>query len=165
MIGVAALDRWSVSGSSWRHRTTPLPKLLVLAATVLLAILAHTPWPLAAAYVLLLVTVRSCRLPLHTFVLASLLPVPMFGLVAISRWNGSIAMPITIVGKGMNMTLSGLLVASTTPYPDLLAPATRVLPPIVADSLVLTYRALFILLARVEALWLTIRARGGFFRR
>ena len=44
-----------------------------------------------------------------------------------------------VIGKGINMTLSGLLVAATTPYPDLLAPATRVLPPLIADSLVLTY--------------------------
>jgi len=61
--------------------------------------------------------------------------------------------------------LAGLLVAATTPFPDLLAPATRVLPRVVGDSLVLTYRAVFILAARVESLWLAVRARGGFFAR
>jgi energy-coupling factor transporter transmembrane protein EcfT len=165
MIGIAAVDRWAVSGTSWLHRATPLPKWLVLAATVLLAILARSPWPLIAAYLLLILTVVSCRLPVRAFVLASLLPVPMFGLVALSRWNGSASVPLTVIGKGMNMTLSGLLIAATTPYPDLLAPATRVLPPVIADSLVLTYRALFILLARAGSLWLAIRARGGFSRR
>jgi energy-coupling factor transporter transmembrane protein EcfT len=162
MIGVAAVDRWAVSGTSWLHRTTPLPKWLIVAATVALAVVARSPWPLLAAYLLLILVVVSCRLPVRTFILASLLPIPMFGLVALTRWNGSAAVPLAIVGKGMNMTLSGLLVAATTPYPDLLAPPTRVLPPLLADSLVLTYRAVFILVARVGALWLAVRARGGF---
>jgi energy-coupling factor transporter transmembrane protein EcfT len=155
----------ATSGTSWLHRASPLAKWLLLASAVLLAILARSPWPLLGGYLLLLLTVASCRLPLRTFVLASLLPVPMFGLVALSRWNGSLGTPLTIVGKGMVTAMAGMLVAATTPYPDLLAPATRVLPPIVGDSLVLTYRALFILVARVEALWVAIRARGGFYRR
>src|SRR4051812_2267557 len=165
MIGVAALDRWAVSGTSWLHRATPLPKWLILAATICLAIVARSPWPILAAYALLLLVTISCYLPVRAFVIASLLPVPMFGLVALSRWNGSASDPLMVIGKGINMTLSGLLVAATTPYPDLLAPATRVLPPLIADSLVLTYRALFILTARVASLWLAIRARGGFSRR
>ncbi len=165
MIGVAALDRSAATGTSWLHRASPLAKWLIVAATVALAVLARSPWPLAGGYLLLLATAASCRLPLRAFFLASLLPVPAFGLVALSRWNGSPLGPLTIVGKGMNMTLAGLLVAATTPYPDLLAPATRVLPPILADSLVLTYRALFILLGRVESLWRAIHARGGFFAR
>jgi cobalt/nickel transport system permease protein len=58
-----------------------------------------------------------------------------------------------------------LLVAATTPFPDLLALPTRLLPRVVADSLVLTYRAIFILADQVETFWLAVRARGGFVRR
>ncbi|MGH2353265.1 MAG: energy-coupling factor transporter transmembrane component T [Chloroflexota bacterium] len=162
---VADLDRWAAGGTSWLHRASALAKWLVLLSAVLLAILAWTPWALLAGYLALLLAAASCRLPLRPLLVLSLLPVPLVGLYALSRWDGSLATPLTIVSKGMVTAMAGLLVAATTPFPDLLAPATRVLPPVIADSLVLTYRAIFVLAGRVEALWLAIRARGGFFRR
>jgi energy-coupling factor transporter transmembrane protein EcfT len=153
------------SGESWLHRASPFAKWLLLLAVVLVAIGARSPWPLLGAYALLALAAASCRLPVRGLLAASLLPVPLVGLFALSRWDGTAVPPLTIVGKGMITALAGVLVAATTPYPDLLAPATRVLPPVIGDSLVLTYRALFILAARAEALRLAIRARGAFFPR
>jgi energy-coupling factor transporter transmembrane protein EcfT len=162
---IADLDRWATARTSWLHRASPVAKWLLLFAAVGLAVLSSTPWPLLAGYLALIVAAATCRLPLRSLVLASLLPVPLIGLYAVSRWDGSPLTPLTIVGKGLVTAMAGLLVAATTPFPDLLAPPTRVLPRLVGDSLVLTYRAIFILAERVEALWLGIRARGGFFRR
>ncbi|MBI3970647.1 MAG: energy-coupling factor transporter transmembrane protein EcfT [Chloroflexi bacterium] len=165
MIRFASLDRWATQGASWLHRASPVAKWALLGSAVLLAILAREPWPLLAGYAVLVLAVASCRLPVGTLVLVSLLPVPMFGLVALSRWNGDVNVPLTIVAKGTLTAMAGIVVAATTPYPDLLAPATRVLPAVVADSLVLTYRALFLLVARVEAFRLALQARGGVFGR
>ena len=162
---VATLDRWAALGRSWLHRSSPLAKWSIVAAAVGVAIVARTPWPLAVAYATLVAAAASCRLPLRPLVVGSLLPVPMIGLLALTRWDGTLATPATLAGKGMVTALAGLLVAATTAYPDLLAPLTRVLPPVIADSLVLTYRAIFVLWAHAEALWLAIRARGGFFAR
>ena len=161
----AALDRWAAGGGSWLHRASAPSKWLVLLGAVLLAAVSRSPWPLLAAYLLLALAAASCRLPLRPLLLASLLPAPMVGLFAVSRWDGTFSAPLTIVGKGLVTALAGLLVAATAPYPDLLAPATRALPPVLADSLVMTYRSLFMLAGRVDALWLSIRARGGFFPR
>jgi energy-coupling factor transporter transmembrane protein EcfT len=160
---VGTLDRLAATGDSWLHRCSPVAKWLVIGAAVCVAVVSRSPWPLAAAYATLAVAVATCRLPLRPFVLGSLLPVPMIGLLALSRWDGTLSTPATLVGKGMVTALAGLLVAATTAYPDLLAPLTRILPRVVADSLVLTYRAIFILWGHVEALWVAIRARGGFF--
>jgi energy-coupling factor transporter transmembrane protein EcfT len=162
---IGDLDRWAAGGTSWLHRASPLAKWLILAGAIGLAILGATPWPLLAGYAVLAVAAATCRLPLGSLLLVSLLPVPLVGLYALSRWDGTLATPLTIVAKGMVTALAGLLVAATTPFPDLLAPATRVLPGPLGDSLVLSYRSIFILAERVEALWLTVRARGGFFRR
>jgi energy-coupling factor transporter transmembrane protein EcfT len=137
----------------------------VVASAVAAAIVSAEPWALLLSYALLALAAATCRLPVRALVLTSLLPVPLVGLFALSRWNGHVDGPLAIVSKGMLTALAGLLVASTTPYPELLAPATRVLPTVLSDSLVLTYRALFILWARLDALWLAIRARGGFFRK
>jgi energy-coupling factor transporter transmembrane protein EcfT len=165
MIRVTEVDRWAASGTSWLHRASPPSKWCLLFSAILLAILARSPAPLFVGYALLVLAAASGRLPVRPLVLTSLLPVPMFGLVALSRWDGTLGTPLTIIGKGMVTAFTGLLIAATTPYPDLLAPATRILPPILADSLVLTYRALFILIARVEAVWLAMRVRGGTFAR
>jgi cobalt/nickel transport system permease protein len=53
---------------------------------------------------------------------------------------------------------------STTPYPDLFAPISRVLPRGVGDGLFLTYRAVFALLERIERLWTALRLRGAMAR-
>jgi energy-coupling factor transporter transmembrane protein EcfT len=162
---IAELDRWAAAGTSRLHRASPLAKWLLLLSAVVLAVMASAPWPLLAGYVTLVLVAAASRLPLRALVVASLLPVPLVGLYAVSRWDGTLTTPLSIMGKGMVTAMAGLLVAASTPFHDLLAPATRVLPPVLGDSLVLTYRAIFILAARVEALWLAIRARGGFFRR
>ena len=49
--------------------------------------------------------------------------------------------------------LAALWLVGTTPYPDLFAPISRVLPRSVGDGLFLTYRALFELRARADRLW------------
>ena len=165
MMRFSSIDYVATSGHSWLHRTSPLAKWCIVAGAVAAAVVARTPWPLAGCYVALIAAAATCRLPVRTVLVASLLPVPLVGLFALSRWNGDFAVPLAIVAKGMETATAGLLVAYTTPYPQLLAPATRVLPRVVGDSLVLTYRALFILWARIEALLIALRARGGFYSR
>ena len=165
MLRIDTVDRLACSGTSWLHRSSPGAKWLLIGSAVGSAIVSIQAWPLIAGYGLLALAAASGGLPLGALLLTSLLPVPMFGLVAVSQWDGSLSTPVTIIAKGTLTALAGLLVAVTTPYPDLLAPATRVLPPVLADSLVLTYRALFILWSRVEMLWLAVRVRGAFFRR
>jgi hypothetical protein len=128
---------------------------------VLAAILSRQPLPLLAAYAVLAIAVRTSGVPLHALALGSLLPAPLVGLFAISQWDGQWAHSAAIVGKGIVTALASLTVAATTPYPDLLAPLTRVLPVVVGDSLVLAYRSIFILAGHVAGLATTIRARGG----
>lgn len=162
---LTSLDRWATSGTSWLHRASPVAKWLLLLAAVVVDVLSRSPWPVLGAYAALLLAAASCRLPVRSLALLSLLPVPLVGLFALSRWHGDPSVVLAIVGKGMLTAQAGLLLAATTPYPDLLAPLTRVLPRVLADSLVLTYRAVFQLLDQVASLRLAIRSRGGFTRR
>lgn len=165
MMRLSALERWAAGGTSWLHRSSASAKWLLVFSVILLAMSARSPAPLVAAYLLLALAAATCGLPLRPLLLMSLMPAPMIGLFALSQWDGAAATPVVIVGKGVVTAFAGLLLAATTPYPDLLAPVTRILPRVVADSLVLTYRAVFILWGRVEMLRLAIRARGGFFSR
>jgi energy-coupling factor transporter transmembrane protein EcfT len=162
---IADLDHLAANGVSWLHRASPLAKWLLLAAAILVAILTPGPWPVFAAYASLALAGLSCRLPMRLLIVLSLLPVPLVGLFALSQWDGNPAVLLAIVGRGMLTALAGVLLAATTSYPDLLAPLTSVLPPVLADSLVLTYRSIFILGDRAEVTFRALRARGGFFPR
>src|SRR6185436_7823985 len=61
----------------------------------------------------------------------------------------------------LTASLTAVWLVGTTPYPDLFAPISRVLPRGVGDGLFLTYRALFDLMARTERLLRALRLRGG----
>src|SRR5579883_3044186 len=136
MMRVASLDRWACLGASWLHRASPAAKWLLLGSAILVVIVSREPALLFLAYGLLALAAATSGVPLGPLLLASLMPVPLVGLFALSRWAGmlsSLAVPVTIVTKGMVTALAALLIAATTPYPDLLAPLTRVLPPVIAD--------------------------------
>ena len=72
--------------------------------------------------------------------------------------------PLILIARPMVASLTAVWLVSTTPYPDLFAPLSRVLPRGVGDSLFLTYRAVFALLARVERMWSALRLRGAMQR-
>jgi hypothetical protein len=69
--------------------------------------------------------------------------------------------PLILIARPMVASLTAVWLVSTTPYPDLFAPLSRVLPRGVGDSLFLTYRAVFALLARVERMWSALRSARG----
>ena len=63
--------------------------------------------------------------------------------------------------KAPTMALVVLLVVTTTPYPRIFALFSRFLPALVAESLLMAYRAIFVLLELTRRLLLTLRLRGG----
>jgi cobalt/nickel transport system permease protein len=72
--------------------------------------------------------------------------------------------PLILFARPMVASLTAVWLVSTTPYPDLFAPLSGLLPRSVGDSLFLTYRAVFALLARVERMWTALRLRGAMAR-
>src|SRR4029078_10933515 len=111
-------------------------KWLILLAAILVNVFSGTPWPVLVAYAGLVASAAPCGVPLRPVLLLSLLPVPLVGLFALSQWHGDPTVVLAIVAKGMLTAFAGVLLAATTPSPDLLAPLTRVLPRVLADSLV-----------------------------
>jgi len=78
-----------------------------------------------------------------------------------AHWKGDWDEPLILLMRPMVASLTAVWLVGTTPYPDLFAPISRVLPRVVGDSLFLTYRAVFALLARMERLWKALFLRGG----
>lgn len=150
----------SAGGTVW-HRASAFTKLLAAGAAIAAAVFAPG-WPVLAVLLgTALVLVASARLPLRLIVAAATTPL-LFALVFIvASWRGQALAAVELALRPVIASLVALWLVGTTPYPDLFAPLSRVLPRALGDSLFLTYRAVFTLLDRVERLWRALRLRGA----
>ena len=163
MIGLLTqMDHHASSGISPWHGASALGKLTVAAGLIGVAIASPSLLLLASLHVLAWMLVLSSRLPARVALLAAAYPLLFLGLFMISRWDGTLATPLTLALRPLTASLTVAWLVGTTPYPDLFAPLSRVLPRQTGDGLFLTYRALFALVARSERLRQAMRLRGGF---
>jgi energy-coupling factor transporter transmembrane protein EcfT len=156
---------WANREQSWLHRSSVLAKLLLVSSVLLTVVLAQHAVLLLAAYACLLALLLSTSLPALPIISASLYTVIFVALFAVSRWDGTWLTFLTIVLKAPTIALAVLLLVTTTPYPRLFAVLNRLLPRLLAESLLVSYRAVFILLELARQLVHSLRLRGGFARR
>ena len=150
----------SAGGTPW-HRASALSKLVFASGFILLAVfapsLALLTWLYGAAWLLAL----TGRLPWRLTVAASAYPLIFTLLFVLARWDGTLETPARLLLRPLTASLAAVWLVGTTPYPDLFAPLSRVLPRSVGDGLFLTYRALFELMGRTAGLLRALRLRGG----
>jgi cobalt/nickel transport system permease protein len=150
----------STAATPW-HRASALGKLAVVLAVLAVAVFAPGLRLLAALYALMWTLVLTSRLPWRLVAAAAGYPLIFSLLFIASQWDGTWQTPLRLGLRPLTASLAAVWLVGTTPYPDLFAPLSRVLPRSVGDGLFLTYRALFALLARAERLWRAARLRGG----
>ena len=158
---LAQIDWIASSGRSPWHRASALAKLLVAALAVALALAAPRLALQVALYAAAWALALSSRLPLRLLLAAGSSPLLFSVLFVLLRWDGSWQAPLKLVLRPMTATMIAVWLVGTTPYPDLFAPISRVLPRSAGDGLFLTYRALFELIERMERWWRALRVRGG----
>lgn len=162
MIGtLAQIDFLAATPRSPWHGASALSKLLLAATIVLLAVLATSRTLLGVLFLLALVLALTGRLPVRLVGVAAGYPLLFVTLFVLAHWDGTWTTPARIVLRPLTCSLTAVWLMGTTPYPDVFAPLTRVLPRGVGDALFLVYRALFDLLGRLERLWRALKLRGG----
>ncbi len=157
---IGRIDESATSGDSWLHRVSPVGKLLAF-ALVLAAVIVSWNVLLVGSLTLSLAAVAvSARLkPRLTFALAAYPAV--FALVFAFSASTSVLGGVTIVLKAVTAALGAIIVVLTTPYPYVFAPIQRIVPTIVGDALLMTYRSLFLLLEKFANLLTAARLRAG----
>lgn len=155
------IDHHASAGNTAWHRASALGKLVVAFGTIGVAIASPSLLLLLALHAVAWLLVVSSRLPARVALLAAMYPLPFLGLFLISRWDGTAVTPLVLLLRPLTATLMIAWLVGTTPYPDLFAPLSRLLPRQTGDGLFLTYRALFALLSRSERLSQAMRLRGG----
>jgi cobalt/nickel transport system permease protein len=159
-MDVRAVDVSATMGTSGLHRAGAVTKLaafaLVLAAVVVqqnLFVVLTLTFALAALAV-------GSRLPTR----------PVFGLAA---YPGVFAVAFAFaaapdaltgalfVAKAVTAALAAVVLIFTTPYPQVFAPIQRIVPEIVGDAMLMTYRSLFLLGEKLDRLRTAVRLRSG----
>lgn len=164
-MDIAALDRWAVQGGSPWHRASPLAKVAAAALAIAAVVASRDLTALVTLYLLLAACMTLARLPLGRVLAIAAYPAIFAVLFAVSRWDGTWQTPAVILLKAVGAAMAMVLLITTTPYPDLFAVFSRVLPRLVADALFMTYRSFFILLEGMDHLTTALRLRGGLQRR
>ena len=159
-MDIGSVDRSATGDLGWLHRVSPAAKLtafaLVLAAVV-------TTWNVFVAFALLLAllaTAVSARVDLRLALPLAAYP-GLFALVFALASAPDALTGTLIVFKAIAAGLAAVTIVLTTPYPHIFAPVQRVVPGIVGDALLMTYRSTFLLLDKFAHLMRAVRLRSG----
>ena len=158
---LAQVDLLASSGRSPWHKASALAKLLLAALALGLAIAAPTLGLQITLYFAAALLLVTSHIPARLAFAAAGYPLLFVALFVALRWDGTLETALRVALRPLTATLITVWLIATTPYPDLFAPLSRVLPRAIADGLFLTYRALFTFLARSERLFRALRLRGG----
>jgi cobalt/nickel transport system permease protein len=161
---LSQIDYLASSGTSPWHRASAFAKLLLTVLFVAIAVLTPSWGVIVGLLITALGLCATARVPVRLVVAAATTPL-LFSVIFVSAhfrtdWDE----PLILLARPMVASLTAVWLVSTTPYPDLFAPLSRILPRTVGDTLFLTYRAVFSLLDRVERMWKALRLRGAMAR-
>ncbi len=159
-MDIGRIDNSATQGRSWLHGTAPAAKLVAFALLLLAIVVSTNVLVLAGIAAALTGLALACGLPMGLALGLAAYP----GLFAALYAFGTGAPPLTgalVVSKAISAALCAVVLVLTTPYPQVFAPIQRFLPAIVADSLLMTYRSLFLLLERFSHVLTAARLRAG----
>ena len=159
-MDIRSIDRSAIGDLGWLHRVSPVAKMaafaLVLAAVVV-------TWNALVALALLLALVAaavSSRVDLRLAFTLAVYPALFALLFALTSAPDALT-GATFVLKAVAAGLAAVTIVLTTPYPQIFAPVQRIVPSIVGDALLMTYRTTFLLLGKFSDLIRAVRLRAG----
>lgn len=159
-MDITAIDRSAVTGDTLLHRAAPASKLV--AASLLLGAVVSVSDPLVAAGLALSITgaAAAVRLPLRHMLPLALYPALFALIFAFAAAPGPVTGALVVL-KAVMAALVVVTLMFSTPYPQVFAPLQRVVPTVVGDALLMTYRSIFILAEKFGDLLRAVRLRSG----
>ena len=160
-LDISAIDRFAYEGKSLLHRASPFSKVFMMAAILASVILTSDLRLVLGLYLLGLALIALARLPILRMMALAAYPAAFAFLFALSQMDAGWQRPLLIVVKAQAAAISLLLLLGTTSYPQVFGLASYLMPRVLSDSLLLTYRLFFILLELIDRFLRAIRLRGG----
>ncbi|MDD4681401.1 MAG: energy-coupling factor transporter transmembrane component T [Clostridia bacterium] len=158
---IAAVDHMANNGDSFLHHALPFTKVIMsflfLAALIFSNQIHKAVFLLVIPVAFILLSGVNVREIFH-LALYSIVFSLLFALIQLQQsWTAAVMVMIKALGAALNM----LLLIATTPYTDIFAVFSHVLPGVIIDLFIFTYRSLFILIDKLEDMVKSVRLRGG----
>ncbi|NTW28442.1 MAG: energy-coupling factor transporter transmembrane protein EcfT [Coriobacteriia bacterium] len=159
-MDIGAIDRSATTGAGWLHGVSPISKLVAFALVLAAIIVSWNVFALCALLLALVACVVSAGVRLRVAFTLAAYP-GLFAVIFALASAPDFLTGVVIVMKALSAGLAAVTVVMTTPYPQIFAPVQRVVPGIVGDALLMTYRAMFLLLGKFDSLLRAVRLRSG----
>jgi energy-coupling factor transporter transmembrane protein EcfT len=159
-VDVRAIDLSATSGRSRLHGASATAKLAALALVLAGVVLQQNVLIVGACGLLLATLAVGSRLPLRAVFGLAAYP-GIFAVVFALAAAPDLLTGALFVARAVTAALGAIVLVFVTPYPQVFAPLQRVLPEVVGDAMLMTYRSLFLLADKFEHLRLAIRLRSG----
>lgn len=162
-MDVRAIDLSATSGTSRLHAASATAKLLAFGGMLTAIVIQQNVLVLVAFALMLAALAVGSRLPLRAVFGLAAYPALFAVVFAFAAAPDALAGTVLVV-RAVTAALAAIVLVFVTPYPQLFAPLQRVVPEIVGDALLMTYRSLFLLAEKFEHLRLAVRLRSGLSR-
>ena len=159
---LAEMDFVANTGNSFLHKAGAQAKIIFTILMLATIISANEISALVFLITLVLLFFLMAKVPLLKIVHLAVYPAFFSLLFALIKFQESIFLGLIVILKAIGAALTMILLISTTPYVDIFACMSVVLPRILVDIFFFTYRAIFILLEKAENLFKSIKLRGGY---
>jgi energy-coupling factor transporter transmembrane protein EcfT len=159
-VNIGSIDRSAVSDLGWLHRVSPPAKLVAFAFVLGAIVVTWNAFVAAGLLVLLVAVAASARIDLRLALTLAAYPAVFATIFALASAPDALT-GTTIVLKAVAAGLAAVTVVLTTPYPQVFAPIQRIVPGVVGDALLMTYRTTFLLLGKFGQLLRSVRLRAG----
>jgi cobalt/nickel transport system permease protein len=160
-MDVQFIDELAANGRTPLHDALPWAKGAASAALLAASIAARTPSVAGAAAAAVVLFASASRSQLRHAAAMALYPVFFAGLFALGWIRSSPLFALTVVIKAFSAGLVAATLITTTPFVDIFAAISRIMPALVSDALFMAYRSFFVLINELQDLLRTVRLRGG----
>lgn len=157
---ITVVDESATRGRSPLHRASPVAKLIAAGCLLAAVVVNANVLVLLGVALVPVAAVVAWRLPGRPIAALAAYPAVFAAVFALASAPDPL-MGAMVVTKAVAAALAVITLMFTTPYPQVFAPLQRVLPSIVGDALLLTYRSLFLLAEKFGHLTTAVRLRSG----
>lgn len=159
-MDITHIDTSATQGTSALHRAVPAAKLMA-GCLMLGAVVVSTNALVVTSLAMVMVAAAvALRLPLRPFLALAAYP-GLFAVLFAFAASVDLMSGWLIVAKAVGAALVAVLLMFTTPYPQVFAPIQRVVPEVVGDVMLMTYRSLFLVFDKFATTLIAARLRAG----
>jgi energy-coupling factor transporter transmembrane protein EcfT len=157
---LADVDLLATSGATGLHHASPRVKVGAFALVVGAVIVANETAVVLAVAAVLVCAAVLLGLPVRKMLAAAAYPLVFAGVFAFAAAEDAEA-ALFIVARATTTAFAAVALTFTTPYPQIFSCLQSLLPDIVGDTLLMTYRSFFLLAEKASHLLRSVRLRSG----